>query len=197
MDVDDFKTINDSYGHAVGDRVLATVATVIKKEMRQMDILARYAGDEFVAIMPMASSTMATMIAERVRAAVESQKYPVRTGKTVEIGISLGVSCFPNDGETTEELFTDAARKMQHNKHARKLVPETIAVLIAEVAPPPGATDSDVGLAEIETSFLVAEIMVSETVAVWLPLAAVPVTVKMPPPITAPGPRGGTQADAP
>jgi diguanylate cyclase (GGDEF)-like protein len=123
MDVDDFKQVNDTYGHAIGDRVLSTIATVIKKEMRQMDILARYAGDEFVAIMPMASVQMANMIAERVRAAVESQKYPVRTGRTVTIGLSIGVSCFPADGETTEELLTAAARKMQHDKHARKLVP--------------------------------------------------------------------------
>jgi diguanylate cyclase (GGDEF)-like protein len=123
MDVDDFKKINDSYGHAVGDRVLASIATVIKKELRQMDILARYAGDEFVAIMPMASTTMANMIIERVRSAVEAQKYSVRTGKTVEIGISIGVACFPIDGETTEQLFTAAARNMQNDKHARKLVP--------------------------------------------------------------------------
>ena len=133
MDVDDFKKINDTYGHAVGDRVLATISTIIKKEMRQMDILARYAGDEFVAIMPMASSTMANMIAERVRAAVESHKYPVRTGKVVEIGISIGVACFPTDGETTEELFTDAARKMQHDKHARKLVPTLTDTMNATV----------------------------------------------------------------
>jgi diguanylate cyclase (GGDEF)-like protein/putative nucleotidyltransferase with HDIG domain len=123
MDVDNFKKVNDVYGHAVGDRVLATIASVIKKELRQMDILARYAGDEFVAIMPMASVTMANMIAERVRSAVESQKYTVRTGRTVDIGVSLGVACFPTDGETTEELLTTAARNMQHDKHARKLVP--------------------------------------------------------------------------
>jgi diguanylate cyclase (GGDEF)-like protein/putative nucleotidyltransferase with HDIG domain len=123
MDVDNFKKVNDAYGHAVGDRVLASIASVIKKELRQMDILARYAGDEFVAIMPMASVTMANMIAERVRSAVESQKYVVRTGRTVEIGVSIGVACFPVDGETTEELLTTSARNMQHDKHARKLVP--------------------------------------------------------------------------
>jgi diguanylate cyclase (GGDEF)-like protein/putative nucleotidyltransferase with HDIG domain len=123
MDIDDFKKVNDAYGHAVGDRVLATIAKVIKKEMRQMDILARYAGDEFVAIMPMASTMMANMITERVRSAVEAQKYSVRTGKTVEIGISIGVACFPADGDTTEQLFAAAARNMQHDKHARKLVP--------------------------------------------------------------------------
>lgn len=123
MDVDSFKTINDGYGHAVGDRVLALVANVIRKELRQMDILARYAGDEFVAIMPMASFAMARVVAERVRAAVESRKYPVRTGRSVEVGISIGVACFPADGETTEQLLTAAARNMQHDKHARKLVP--------------------------------------------------------------------------
>jgi diguanylate cyclase (GGDEF)-like protein/putative nucleotidyltransferase with HDIG domain len=123
MDVDDFKKVNDTYGHAVGDRILATISKIIKKEMRQMDILARYAGDEFVAIMPMASTMMANMVAERIRTAVEEQKYPVRTGKTVEAKISIGVSCFPSDGETTEQLLTAAARNMQHDKHARKLVP--------------------------------------------------------------------------
>lgn len=123
MDVDNFKKVNDVYGHAVGDRVLASIAKVIKKQLRQMDILTRYAGDEFVAIMPMASVTMANMIAERVRAAVEAEKYTVRTGRTIEIGVSIGVSCFPTDGETTEELLTAAARNMQHDKHARKLVP--------------------------------------------------------------------------
>jgi diguanylate cyclase (GGDEF)-like protein len=124
MDVDDFKKVNDSYGHAVGDRVLASIARVIKKEMRQMDILTRYAGDEFVAIMPMASTAMANLVAERVRSAVQSQRYSVRTGKTIEIGISIGVACFPVDGETTEQLFSTAARNMQHDKHARKLVPD-------------------------------------------------------------------------
>ncbi|MDT4968690.1 MAG: hypothetical protein QOJ64_3427 [Acidobacteriota bacterium] len=123
MDIDNFKKVNDVYGHAIGDRVLAGIATVVRKELRQMDILARYAGDEFVAIMPMASITMANMIAERVRTAVESHKYPVRTGRTVEIGVSLGVACFPTDGETTEQLLTTAARNMQQDKHARKLIP--------------------------------------------------------------------------
>lgn len=120
MDVDDFKGINDQYGHAVGDRVLASVAGVIRKELRQMDILTRYAGDEFVAIMPMASSLMAVSVGERIRNAVEAHKFSVRTGKTATLGISVGTACFPEDGETTEELLTAAARKMQGNKHARK-----------------------------------------------------------------------------
>ncbi len=120
MDVDDFKQVNDQYGHALGDRLLSSIARIIRKELRQMDILSRYAGDEFVAIMPMASQTMAESVGERIRQAVSAHKFSVRTGKTVQVGISMGVACFPNDGETTEELLTAAARNMQNDKHSRK-----------------------------------------------------------------------------
>lgn len=120
MDVDDFKKINDQWGHAIGDRLLASVGRVIRKELRQMDILARYAGDEFVAIMPMASQPMAEAAAERIRLAVSKHQFSVRTGKTVQVALSAGIACFPNDGETSEELLTAAARNMQKDKHARK-----------------------------------------------------------------------------
>ena len=120
MDIDDFKDINDRYGHTIGDRVLASASAVIRKELRQMDILTRYAGDEFVAIMPLASTNMAVSIGERIRTALEEQKFSVRQGTVAQLGISIGVACFPEDGETTEELLTAAARKMQSNKHSRK-----------------------------------------------------------------------------
>jgi len=122
MDIDDFKVVNDQYGHSIGDRLLASVAGVVRRELRQMDILTRYAGDEFVAIMPMASSKMAVAISERMRGAVEDQLFSVRTGTMVGLGVSLGVACFPEDGETSEELLTAAARRMQHDKNGRKTV---------------------------------------------------------------------------
>jgi diguanylate cyclase (GGDEF)-like protein/putative nucleotidyltransferase with HDIG domain len=120
MDIDDFKVVNDKYGHSIGDRLLASVAGVVRRELRQMDILTRYAGDEFVAIMPMASSKMAGSISERMRNAVEEQLFSVRDGQMVGLGISVGVACFPDDGETTEELLTTAARRMQTEKNGRK-----------------------------------------------------------------------------
>ena len=120
MDIDDFKAINDRYGHGIGDRLLASVARVIRKELRQMDILSRYAGDEFVAIMPMASQVMAEGIADRISKAVSEHKFAVRAGKEVAVSVSLGIACFPNQGETTEELLTAAARNMQRDKHSRK-----------------------------------------------------------------------------
>jgi diguanylate cyclase (GGDEF)-like protein/putative nucleotidyltransferase with HDIG domain len=122
MDVDDFKIINDKYGHSIGDRLLASVAGVVRRELRQMDILTRYAGDEFVAIMPMASSKMAASIADRMRNAVEEQLFSVRAGTMIGLGVSLGVACFPEDGETSEELLTAAARRMQRDKHGRKAI---------------------------------------------------------------------------
>ncbi len=122
MDIDDFKVINDKYGHSIGDRLLASVAGVIRRELRQMDILTRYAGDEFVAIMPMASSKMASSICNRIRNAVEEQLFSVREGTMIGLGVSLGVACFPEDGETSEELLTAAARRMQNEKNGRKTV---------------------------------------------------------------------------
>ncbi|MDT7542621.1 MAG: hypothetical protein QOE33_2525 [Acidobacteriota bacterium] len=127
MDLDDFKKINDTHGHGLGDRLLAAVAGVIKKQLRQMDVLARYAGDEFVAIMPMASNDVASMVAERIRSAVESQQFMVRTGKTTQITISVGVACFPGDGETAEDLLNSAGRSMQQQKHVRKLTPTDLS----------------------------------------------------------------------
>lgn len=122
MDIDDFKVINDQYGHSTGDRLLASVAGVMRRELRQMDILTRYAGDEFVAIMPMASSKMAASICDRIRNAIEEHLFSVREGTLIGLGVSIGVACFPEDGETSEELLTASARRMQQDKHGRKTV---------------------------------------------------------------------------
>ncbi|HVF54786.1 MAG TPA: diguanylate cyclase [Pyrinomonadaceae bacterium] len=124
MDIDNFKEVNNTYGHGIGDRLLASIAGVIKTQLRQMDVLARYAGDEFVAIMPMASTDVASVVAERIRSAVESHKFSVRTGRTMQVGVSIGIGCFPEDGETADELLMAADRNMQRDKHSRKLAPQ-------------------------------------------------------------------------
>src|SRR5438552_933089 len=74
----------------------------------------------FGAITLLASQTMSEMVGERIRQAVADHKFSVRTGKTVTVTISIGVACFPVNGETTEELLTTAARNMQRDKHTRK-----------------------------------------------------------------------------
>jgi diguanylate cyclase (GGDEF)-like protein/putative nucleotidyltransferase with HDIG domain len=123
MDVDDFREFNERHGHGVGDRLLASVAAVCKNELRQMDVLARYDGDEFVAVMPTATADVAAIVTERLRAAVESHRFAVRTGHAVRVSLSVGTACFPADGETAAELLDAATRHMRRAKQARKHAP--------------------------------------------------------------------------
>ena len=120
LDVDDFKDINEQFGHGVGDRLLASVSAVVKGQLRQMDMLARFAGDEFLAVMPGANAQVAAMVAERVRSAVESQVFNVKTGRNVQVRVSAGAASYPADGETADELLAAATRDMRRDKQARK-----------------------------------------------------------------------------
>lgn len=120
IDVDDFKDINEQFGHGVGDRLLASVSAVVKGQLRQMDMLARFAGDEFLAVMPGASGQVAAMVAERVRNAVESQVFNVKTGRNVQVRVSAGAGSYPADGETADEILQAATRDMRRDKQARK-----------------------------------------------------------------------------
>ena len=123
MDLDDFRQVNNTYGHTTGDRLLSSVAAVIKKQLRAMDILARYAGDEFIAILPMASHKTAFLIAEIIHSAIQSHGFMARPGRSIDVGVSIGIASYPEDGETAERLLTIAGRNMQQDKYARKLAP--------------------------------------------------------------------------
>jgi len=105
LDVDDFKKFNDRYGHPLGDKVLACVATTLKKSLRGCDLAFRYGGEEFIAILPETELEQAFIAAERIRAAViiESEKAMADAG-AVGITVSLGVATFPRDGEGDELL---------------------------------------------------------------------------------------------
>jgi diguanylate cyclase (GGDEF)-like protein/putative nucleotidyltransferase with HDIG domain len=129
IDLDEFNKINAEFGHGVGDRLLASVADVIKTQFRQMDMLARYAGDEFVAVMPGAGPEAASLVAERVRAAVESHRFPYKTGRVLRACVTAGAACHPADGETAEELLLAATRDMRRNKGARRAAPHASPVV--------------------------------------------------------------------
>jgi diguanylate cyclase (GGDEF)-like protein/putative nucleotidyltransferase with HDIG domain len=120
IDVDDFHTFNEQFGHGVGDRLLASVSAVVKGQLRQMDMLARFAGDEFLAVMPGASEKIAAMVAERVRGAVEAEVFNVKTGRNVQVRVSAGTASYPSGGETADELLQAATRDMRRDKQARK-----------------------------------------------------------------------------
>jgi diguanylate cyclase len=120
IDVDDFHTFNEQFGHGVGDRLLASVSAVVKSQLRQMDMLARFAGDEFLAVLPGADARVSAMVAERVRHAVESQVFNVKTGRNVQVRVSAGTGSYPADGETADELLQSATLAMRRDKQTRK-----------------------------------------------------------------------------
>ncbi len=108
IDLDFFKKINDTYGHAVGDQVLKTVARIFSESIRSTDVAARYGGEEFAVIMPETEMTDALTFAEKIRALVEQTPVVVDQGE-VRATVSIGVSSAPHPDITTpKDLIEDA-----------------------------------------------------------------------------------------
>jgi diguanylate cyclase (GGDEF)-like protein len=118
MDLDNFKRINDTYGHPAGDKVLKTIAEVVKNAVRPVDILARYGGDEFALILPETPLQKALILAERIRHSVEVHTIPLTAGKEVSLTISIGAADFPKDGETADKLISTADSYLYESKRS-------------------------------------------------------------------------------
>jgi diguanylate cyclase (GGDEF)-like protein len=110
LDLDNFKAVNDIYGHQAGDRVLKTVALVISKEVRPGDVFARYGGDEFGLILPETSIPSALKLTERIRTAVSRHTIELGAGK--KVNISSGLAGFPDDATTSNELVSVADKSL-------------------------------------------------------------------------------------
>lgn len=104
LDIDHFKDVNDKYGHPVGDMVLKTLATDLGKSLRQMDIVSRYGGEEFVALLPETDHATAEKIAERLRETVEGHVYKTEMGE-FSITISLGVASYSKEIQNIDALL--------------------------------------------------------------------------------------------
>jgi diguanylate cyclase (GGDEF)-like protein len=120
IDLDDFKQINDTFGHLVGDRVLIHVAQVVRRQMRECDVIARYAGDEFVALLPMTDQEQAGFVINRIQAAISQFAYETQTGETVTLTASIGAATIPGDGQSFEELMMQADKRMYRTKDDMK-----------------------------------------------------------------------------
>jgi diguanylate cyclase (GGDEF)-like protein len=92
IDVDHFKRLNDSYGHQAGDRALRAVAELVRESLRRSDVLTRYGGEEFAAILPQAGLQDATEIAERVRERVAEAHLRIGEAELVSVSVSIGVA---------------------------------------------------------------------------------------------------------
>lgn len=108
FDADRFKQVNDTYGHAAGDAVLAQLALVARETLRSIDAVGRYGGEEFAAILPLADHDQAMASAERLRAAVRSHPFALGDGAHGAVAISVGVATYGEHGTTREELLRAA-----------------------------------------------------------------------------------------
>mgnify|MGYP002640119561 CR=1 FL=1 len=108
MDIDHFKRVNDTYGHAVGDRVLVQVATVLQENLRNIDLRARWGGEEFVALLLDSQRDAGLQTAEKIRAVLEQTEIHAGLDEPVRVTISIGVACSPADGVEEHKLFAHA-----------------------------------------------------------------------------------------
>jgi diguanylate cyclase (GGDEF)-like protein/putative nucleotidyltransferase with HDIG domain len=120
MDLDNFKEINDSYGHHVGDRALRDIAGVLRAGIRPYDICVRYAGDEFIVVLSGCGGEEAERKRLELQRAVDQLHFEARPGKRLPLAISVGASVFPHDGNTYETLLATADGRMYRDKTRRK-----------------------------------------------------------------------------
>ncbi len=116
LDIDFFKKFNDQYGHQIGDEVLRTVSNILKKNTRTTDYVCRYGGEEMSIILPQTSKTEALINAQRICDAVANTPLKISNNKEVNITISLGVSTFPENGETPQKLIEYADQALYNAK---------------------------------------------------------------------------------
>lgn len=117
LDVDFFKEHNDRFGHLVGDIILKELSGVIKENIRQIDLLARFGGEEFVIILPETDKKGAFLVAERIRQAVANKSIKAYD-EDLKLTLSAGISAYPADGKTQNALLEKADQALYRAKNA-------------------------------------------------------------------------------
>ncbi|MBI3872810.1 MAG: sensor domain-containing diguanylate cyclase [candidate division Zixibacteria bacterium] len=117
VDIDWFKTLNDRYGHEIGNVALRQLVRVIGACVRDVDTLARYGGEEFIIILPQTGTEEAHTIGERIRAKVEETEFgPDTTGRPIHLTVSIGISCYPDNGRSEENLVESVDQALYRAK---------------------------------------------------------------------------------
>jgi two-component system cell cycle response regulator len=118
LDIDYFKSINDSHGHDAGDDVLREFAVRIRKSIRGIDLACRYGGEEFVIVMPETDLHVAGMVAERLRGSIAGEPFAIEKGtKHIEVTISIGLSTLERKGEPVADVLKRADTALYRAKH--------------------------------------------------------------------------------
>jgi diguanylate cyclase (GGDEF)-like protein len=119
-DLDDFKNINDTYGHPSGDIVLKEVVKVINRSTRKYDLVGRHGGEEFIVILPEIDKDTAVSVAERIRSTIEIHEIELVEGAKVRITASIGVAFFDEDGISPDDLLLIVDRRLYSAKRSGK-----------------------------------------------------------------------------
>lgn len=116
LDLDYFKSINDTHGHVVGSKLLVEVSKILKACVRDQDVVCRWGGDEYVILLRATDSGGALKVAERIRRSIENHRFLAREGYSLSITTCIGVACYPEHGMEKETLIDFADRAMYRGK---------------------------------------------------------------------------------
>jgi len=120
IDLDNFKSINDTYGHETGDSFLKEFSLILKSAVRSGDIAARYAGDQFSAILPLCDESQANIVAGRIIDGFRSFTYPLANGASLKGTVSVGVAVYPDHAKEARDLFLLADNMLTQAKSSGK-----------------------------------------------------------------------------
>jgi len=116
VDVDEFKAVNDNFGHQEGDRILKDIAGILCSSVREYDTVARYGGDEFIVLLPGTANKQALETTLRIKQAVGEYQPNLGEEKSRRIKVSIGVATYPGDADEMSSLITMADKAMYADK---------------------------------------------------------------------------------
>src|SRR6266850_456251 len=142
LDLDQFKIVNDTFGHKVGDKMLREMARILNGQLREYDFLARYAGDEFVALVQEVVGSEVDDLCLRIENAVSKFCLPAGRNREARVGVSLGTATFGLDGETLDQLLISADYEMYRAKSSHRLKRDSIPAVDENAKEPEPLTNA-------------------------------------------------------
>jgi diguanylate cyclase (GGDEF)-like protein len=112
IDLDRFKTVNDTHGHLIGSKLLAEIGYLVKAQLRLIDFAFRYGGDEFVVLLPQTSKDQALVVAKRLRDALRASSFCREEGLNLNVRASMGLATYPHDARTAHDIIRQADQMM-------------------------------------------------------------------------------------
>lgn len=137
LDLDHFKKVNDQHGHLAGNAILQSVARILKENLRPMDTVARFGGEEFAMILPNSTSENAKKVAERIRETIAGTKISIHDKKAIRVTVSIGIACTLPGRQIEPRMLVSVADKNLY--HAKELGRNCIWYEV----PPPSALTGD------------------------------------------------------